>query len=392
MKRHANGPTRRRHGPGSIVRVAVLALVVAAVSAGCARAPIRIGFAGPLTGTGSDLGVQGRNGATLAVEELNAAGGILGHPVTLVPRDDRGDAARARELAVEFADLGVAAVVGHMTSTASAAIAPLATELGLVYLSPTASTAALSGIDDGFFRIQGATDRPAAALGRHAAEHASVRRVAVIADATNAAYADPYAAAFAAGLEEAGARVVYTHRLNVERLLSWGLDLIAMRERDVDAVLIVASAIETARFAQAVRAAGYDWQLYGSGWAATDALHSYGGQAVEGMLFARSVSVPLGASESGRRFVEVYRARFGREPSFAAAQGYDTVRYLATAIQRAGTDAGPLRRALVDTGPFETMLGSVEMDRYGDIATGTAVVRSTGGTFTTIHDMPRGRL
>lgn len=82
--------------------------------------------------------------------------------------------------------------------------------------------------------------------------------------------------------------------------------------------MIVASAIDTANFAQAVRNTAYDWILLGSGWAATGVLSTYGGRSVDGLLVARSVFALL-ESDRGREFRDRYISRFGREPSFAAA-------------------------------------------------------------------------
>ncbi|MFP3912631.1 MAG: ABC transporter substrate-binding protein [Desulfobacteraceae bacterium] len=74
-----------------------VAILVTAGSLGCDREkePIRLGFSGCLTGRLSDLGTSGRNGVILAVEQVNAAGGINGRPVELIVRDDRQDTAEA---------------------------------------------------------------------------------------------------------------------------------------------------------------------------------------------------------------------------------------------------------------------------------------------------------
>lgn len=108
---------------------------------GCAyRSPIRVGFAGELTGRQADLGVHGRNGAQLAVEAINAAGGVAGRPIELLVRDDRGTSEGAQAADRELISEGVVAIIGHMTSAQTVA-GRLVTELAkMVLFSPAAST------------------------------------------------------------------------------------------------------------------------------------------------------------------------------------------------------------------------------------------------------------
>ncbi|MFO8041972.1 MAG: ABC transporter substrate-binding protein, partial [Alkalispirochaeta sp.] len=181
--------------------------MTASVLTGCSPRPIVVGFQGPLTGTAADLGVQGRNGALLAVEAINAAGGVGGRALQLAPRDDRNDRAVAIELVQEFRDERIEVVVGPMTSVAGVAVAERVSQAGPLYISPTVSTAEVSDRDDFFFRIQGATDRPAWVLGRFAAAELGTERVAVVADRDNAEYSQTYLEAFSRGVAAAGGEV-----------------------------------------------------------------------------------------------------------------------------------------------------------------------------------------
>ena len=80
---------------------------------GCSQPkPVKIGFAGGLTGRLADLGTGGRDGALLATEDLNAAGGIKGARVELLVRDDKSDVQTALEVDRELLDAGVVAIVG----------------------------------------------------------------------------------------------------------------------------------------------------------------------------------------------------------------------------------------------------------------------------------------
>ncbi|MEW5815083.1 MAG: ABC transporter substrate-binding protein [Spirochaetota bacterium] len=114
--------------------------------------PIKIGFAGGLTGIHSDLGIAGRNGALLAVEEITSAGGIKGRPVVLITKDDQQDPVAALKVDKELIDEGVVAIIGHMTSVMTMSVIPFINKSEILMISPTTSTNELTNIDDYFFR------------------------------------------------------------------------------------------------------------------------------------------------------------------------------------------------------------------------------------------------
>lgn len=354
------------------------------VLTGCHNRPILVGFVGPLTGSSSDLGVQGRNGATLAFEEINAAGGVARRPLQLLARDDRNDADRALVVDQELVMKGVVAIIGHMTSAPSVAAVTLGDQDTVPYISPTSSSPTLSGRDDMFIRIQGASDRPAYELGLYIARENPGVRVSVILDGGNEAYTELYGEAFIDGLGDGG-EIVYYQSLDIAGIEDWAPVIEAIDRSQPNAVMIVAAASDTARFAQAVRGAGRRWILLGSGWAATAVLSTYGGRAIEGLLVARSVSA-LMQSERGIAFRDRYFERFGREPSFAAAQAYDAAFLLTRALRLTGGSAQGLKEAILGIGPFETFAGTIELDRYGDVKASAVILRYQGSAFVPVSE------
>ncbi len=372
-------------------RPAVLLVVMtASVLTGCSPRPIIIGFQGPLTGTAADLGVQGRNGALLAVEAINAGGGVRGRALQLVPRDDRNERAVALELVQEFRDEKIEVVVGPMTSVAGVAVAERVSTAGPLFISPTVSTAEVSDKNDFFFRIQGASDRPAWVFGRFAAVELGAERVAVLADRDNAEYSATYLEAFSRGVISAGSEVVYTEMMSFAEMHRWTRIVRTISEVDPDTVLVVASASGTARFAQAVLSEGKTWQLLGSGWAATEILPKLGGIAVEDMLLARMSYRPLTATESGAEFRERFMRRFGREPSFAASQAYDAVLLVANALQSVPPAADALRQELSGLEAVDTLLGPVTFNAFGDIEPSATIVRVHQGAYVPVTDYGEG--
>ncbi len=179
--------------------------VVSLLAASCARpAPIRIGMVSTLTGRASDLGLSSRSGVTLAVEELNAAGGIQGRPIELVIRDDGQKPEQARQAVRELVDAGVVAMIGPATSGMAAATLADVDRAQVLMVSPTVTSPDFGGRDDWFVMLMNTNDHSAARIAAAAVERAGARRVAVVLDTTNASFTRTYAAAFARELSARG--------------------------------------------------------------------------------------------------------------------------------------------------------------------------------------------
>jgi len=134
-------------------RRSFVALMFLLVVSSCGpREPIRIGFVANLTGANAALGVDGRDGALLAVEIVNSRGGVNGRDLELVVRDDLGTAQGAILADGELVnDEKVGVIIGHMTSNTMIAAWQEFKDSGVIFLSPTVSTPQLSGMDDNFF-------------------------------------------------------------------------------------------------------------------------------------------------------------------------------------------------------------------------------------------------
>ena len=131
-----------------MVRAALLVLLLATLAACSPPEPLRIGFIGGLSGRVADLGEAGRNGAQIAVEEFNRAGGINGLAVELIVRDDGQSPEKAIAAMNDLVDMRVAAIVGPMTSAMADVVLPIAQRSGIVLVSPTVTARKFFGLDD----------------------------------------------------------------------------------------------------------------------------------------------------------------------------------------------------------------------------------------------------
>ena len=345
-------------------------LLAAALGAGCRRPePIRIGFVAGLSGRHYDLGVACRNGAQLAAEDVNAAGGIGGRPVELLVRDDAQDAETARRAVRELIDAGAVAIVGHCTSAMAQATLPIANEARVLMISPTVSSGALLGKDDWLVLADASGTTTAAGLAVYFARTRERHAVTVVLDASNRAYADPWRATFTATLDARGGRVVRVVEFTSGQVASYA-ELARQALADApDAVLIIANALDTAVLAQHLRKrtpgpAADEVQLLGTGWSFTDDLVRHGGSAVERVLFVHKVN-PDDTRPPATRFRTIYSERFGTAPVFAAIEAYDSVQLLAAGLDRDPTREG-VRREILRQGTFRGLTEEFTIDRFGD--------------------------
>jgi len=165
--------------------LAIIALAGLMPAAAAAQNTIKIGFPMPLSGPASVYGVPITKGAELAVQEINASGGILGHKVELLTRDSKASADEAVRLARELIiKNGVDFLSGTLTSAEAPAVSTIAKENKILFVAPTAKTIQLTApanLHPYIFRLASNTDIDGRTGASIIAKMKDVKRVATIA-------------------------------------------------------------------------------------------------------------------------------------------------------------------------------------------------------------------
>jgi len=189
-----------------IARLAFMMVCGMLLVAGCsAKEPVKIGFIGGMSGRVADLGVAGRNGAVLAIEQKNAAGGINGRKLELLVRDDEQKPEVAGKVVAELLAQKVELIIGPMTSSMAFAILPQIEASQTILLSPTVTSSALSGKDDHFLRVCGNTRDYAEKSADFQYRQQNRRTVAAVYDLNNREYSEMWMNEFRARFEKTGA-------------------------------------------------------------------------------------------------------------------------------------------------------------------------------------------
>ena len=327
--------------------------------------PIKIGFASTFAGRAADLSKEGRDGALLAIEEVNRRGGIDGQKIVLLVRNDENDAKTALRVDKELIDEGVAAILGHMTSAMSVVAAPQMNREKVVMVSPTTSTNELTGIDDFFLRVYAPSQDDAVELAVYARQVMGLSKIALAYDISNRAHTHSWVTAFSDEFEALDGEIVlqriFTSSTDT-RLQDVASDLLG---RDAEAILLVAGALDTGLICQYLRQKGFDGDLLVSQWSITRDIFRHGGDAVNGIYFFDTFDSD-NRSESYLAFKRDFESRYQYLPGFAALYSYEAARVVIEALKHAGAEAD-LKDAILSIGEFQGLQAKFKMDRFGDV-------------------------
>lgn len=347
------------------------------ILAGCGDStPIKIGFLGGLTGRYANLGEGGRDGLLLAIEEQNQAGGIGGHKIELLIRDDAQDEAKAKQGTRELIDAGVVAIVGPMTSSMALAVLPVIDGKPVPLVSPTATSTALEGKDDALFRILSSDPEYAAQLAAHAYRKMGLRRVAILMEGSNQTYSNSLGSAFRSAFEQLGGQIAAFASFSTADTAAPEF-VRAQFKNAPDAVFLIGNSVDLARLGQMARQIDPKIALLGD--TVEERLLALGGAPLEGYVATQAFNRD-DPSPRYREFAGKFEQRYKRSVGFAAVTAYDAGRAVLKALeQRQGQES--LKEALIARGPFSGAQGDIAFDRFGDAHRPAFVVVIRDGKF-----------
>ena len=358
------------------------ALLAAVLLVGCGdKTPVRIGLVGPVSGRNADLGAAGRNGAQLAVEQANAAGGINGRKIELTLKDDQGSVEIGkREVAVLLADK-LEAIIGPMTSSVAQAVTPLANEAQILLMAPTVATNELAGKDDYFFRTIATTRQHAKTMVKYLLGR-EVRRVALLVEQSNRAYTESWSSDFKAAFEPLGGVVLNT----VSYTTGGGVDFSKLsRELDAvkpDAIILVTSGVDAALVINQLDVQGSKALRVTTEWAGSGKLIELGGDKTNGTVVPQYFD-PSSTLPAFVAFREAYRSRFNEMPGFPAVNAYNATRVVLEAIkQRKGS--ATLKSVILAQHRYDGLFEPIEFDDFGDVQSRTYLTIVKDGRYVVV--------
>ncbi|HTQ52334.1 MAG TPA: ABC transporter substrate-binding protein [Candidatus Acidoferrales bacterium] len=341
---------------------------------------IKIGEYASLTGSEATFGQSSHKGTALAVDDLNAAGGVLGKKIQLITEDDQSQAGQPATVVRKLISSdGVMAVLGEVASSRSLEAAPICQENKIPMISPASTNPRVTEAGDYIFRVCFIDPFQGTVMANFARKTLKLKSAAVLKE-TSSDYSVGLAKYFVAGFTADGGNIVgeenYSHGDK-----DFSAQLTALKADNPDGIFVPGYYTEVGLIALQARQLGITVPLFGGdGWESSS-LVPIGGRALEGCYFSTHYS-PQDTSPAVQNFVKEYRARYGDTPDAMAALGYDSAMILADALKRAGsTEGAKVREALAATKDFAGVTGKITIDSNRNASKPAVILTITNGQF-----------
>jgi branched-chain amino acid transport system substrate-binding protein len=342
-----------------------------AKAAAPAVSTVKIGHVAPLTGSIAHLGKDNENGARMAVDEINAAGGIDvgGAKVKfeLVAEDDKADPKEGTLAAQKIVDAGVVAVVGHLNSGTSIPASKIYSDASVTQVSPSATNPKLT--EQGFkttFRVVANDNQQGAVLANFAATEMKAKTIAIIDDRT--AYGQGLADVVERVAKEKGLKVVAREFTN-DKASDFNAILTKVRATKPDVVMYGGMDATAGPMAKQMKQLGIKApMLAGDGVCSPEFIKLAGDAA--GVLTCSMAGEAVEKMAKGPDFVARYKAKFNQDVQVYSPYSYDAVFVIAEAMKRAGkADRAAIAAAMPATN-YTGVTGTIAFDEKGDIKGG----------------------
>ncbi len=294
---------------------------------------IVIGGIGPLTGGNASYGISVRQGGQLAVDEINASGGIGGRQIKYLFEDDESDAEKALSAYSKLMDDGMQVLMGTVTSDPCIAVTDESSKDGILQITPSGSAEACAQYDN-CFRICFTDPLQGRSMANYMYEE-GLRKVAIIYDVSSD-YSSGIYEAFVDEFEALGGTIVAA-----ESFTSGDVDfktqLTKIKATDAEALFLPIYYTEVAYITNQAGSVGLKLPYYGcDGWDGVIKQLEGDTKNIEGAVYLTPF-VANSEDEAVQKFVEDYKAKFGAEPDQFAADAYDAIYTIKAAVEKAGS-------------------------------------------------------
>lgn len=376
---------------------ATLAFASTAMLAACGAAPsagsnaagttvgetVKIGLNFELSGSVAAYGKAEENAAQLAIEEINAAGGIDGKKIEAVVKDNKSENAEAKTVATSLATKDkVVAIVGPATSGATAAATSAVTQAGVPMVTPSGTQDSLTAdkgkVNEYVFRTTFQDSYQGQVMAKYATDNMKAKKVVLYYD-NSSDYAKGIAETF---------KKSYKGEIVVEETFQSGdkdfqAALTKIKDKDYDAIVLPGYYNETGLITKQAREMGISQTILGpDGFADEKFIAGAGAANATNVRYVSGYSTKVELTEKAEGFQKAYKAKYGTEPNMFAALAYDAVYMVAEAAKGAETskDVTANLAAIKD---FEGVTGAMSIDENHNPVKSAVMVGIENGVETT---------
>jgi len=335
--------------------------LIAGCTGGANQNEILIGEYSALTGTTATFGQSTHHGLSMAVEDVNNAGGVLDKKIKLITEDTQS---KPEEAAIAVTKLiardNVRAIIGEVASSRSLAAAPICQSNRIPMVSPASTNPEVTKKGDFIFRVCFIDPFQGEVIAKFLFNSLNLRKAAILKDVRND-YSIGLAQFFEQNFRALGGEVVATQAYS-EGDADFKAQLTALKTAAPEVVVVPGYYTEAALIVKQARELNMNMPFVGGdGWDSGKLLE-IGGQALENTFFSTGFSAD-DTSAAVQKFVSRYRNQYRETPDLNAALAYDAGHILFDAIRRAGSlDGAAIRDALAATRGFPGVTGVITID------------------------------
>lgn len=325
---------------------------------------IKIGFVADFTGKSSQMGIQARNGALMAVDQINRFGGIHGRPLELVAKDNKNSEAICRRAVSDLTEMNVPVIIGPLLSKMAKTVIEVTKDSQILVISPSVGTDDVVGIDDHFLRINSSARQEGRRLASLIIKQ-NIRTVGLIVARENMEYTSSVARGVKETLTGSKTQIVFDLILKDEKENPATIKQI--KRLRPGALVLIANGKDTANLLQQMAKQVRLPVLYGCQWSMVTKIHNFGGKIVEGMRFVGQFR-NLPPTKEEVLFDDNYKNRFVIQPNFASVYAYEAVMIFAKGVDKAGLKwtVEDVKTQIVMLDSFKGVSESFRLDTNGD--------------------------
>ncbi len=327
------------------------------------HSPVKIGLAINLSGAGANRGLAIKSGIVVAVRQINASGGINGHPLELVVADDKNTQKGVYEADRKLLDQGCPVIIGHGSSSNTLLAYPVVTGRNRLLITGCTATTRLSGKDDLFFRTC-VDNFVFARTFSKIFEKEGIRSVSILADKSNQSFTSD----LVQQLERTFRGHLHVTSMNSKNEVDWEKNVDDMLRSNPKAILLLVNPRNTAICLQKLRAGNFKGPIYATPWSMGKALFAYSASAIEGLKIV-SMLPTLCDNKRFKQLDNQMGRLFHCEATMCSARAYELAMIVADAMKRCGervSDPLCIKEKLL-SGTYNFLADQIHFDRFGDM-------------------------
>lgn len=337
---------------------------------------VKIGFIGPLTGDYANYGTLCRQAVEMAIDEINAKGGVNGVQIKLFAEDSEGDSQKALAAMEKLSSSDkVCAIIGPVLTGETFSVAERAQAEGIVVITPSASHKDITNVGDYIFRTTPSDGLQGEVAGKYWADVLGYTKLAVLYAKND--YSQGLYESMSEAFEQEGGKVVAAETFMVGDK-DFKTQLTKLKNTDAQAIYLPDYTAEMAQILEQASQLGMDKPFLSGDGFLSEEIYSLAGQYTDGVVYTASALVE--ESSRNKEFKDAYAAKWGIGPDSFATNAYDATYILASVIEKVGTGRAAIKSGMEQVKDFEGMNGIINFASNGDLVAYQGIYEVHGTT------------